>query len=71
MTFSKRGANTQYCQSWKDLTPEEKVRFHADKVRATCHLAKGHLGDHKDHVLGLGWGMSGWPNNRPYVVDGS
>ncbi len=64
--FSQRTAARQYCQSWRELTAAEVSAFHAVKLRATCHLNKGHVGDHEDKVLELAWSTGGWPNQHLY-----
>jgi hypothetical protein len=75
-TFSRRATIINYCQSWRDLTTAEMSVFHAVKTRATCHLDKGHCGDHEDKILELRWSSGGWPRIDLYPstggkVDGS
>jgi hypothetical protein len=66
--FTKRGTGIQYCQSWRDLTAAEISMFYAEKQRATCHLNKGHVGDHEDKILELAWSTGGWPRAELYRV---
>lgn len=65
-TFTRRGLAIHYCQSWRDLTNAEISAFAAEKVRAVCHLNKGHVGDHEDKILELSWSSGGWPRAELY-----
>jgi hypothetical protein len=57
------------------LTAEEVVTFTAPKPRATCHLNKGHFGDHEDKILGVAWNVAGrrepvyWAAERDKAIE--